>query len=370
MPAGTRSAETNGVHAVGARQDAVTVRITSLLAREEPPAWDGLRQVLSEDFQARCVGRRYFPISILREIVRRYLNDSQLRHVDRLAFYQCASDAILDAMASCGIARAANVARALSGIVRSDDCDSTQALLIRLHYVAGLNWTEIDELMKSRGVAIDAERSAATTSAELDARGISQDLLQEQNLRPRGPVTQLLEDVREGKRPLGDVVVNERAKLRRQAEHLLRLEGGNISLQADDLVNEMYLRMPKAAEKSPINHLEFDALARRIMRHILIDRARKPIPSQGKFSSELPEHLSVAPNVEEHLLKERALQVVGEVLSEIGKTDRETAAMVRTALFSNADQKEIAALHAVSVSTVKRRIKQVRERVRKRLGLG
>jgi DNA-directed RNA polymerase specialized sigma24 family protein len=43
--------------------------------------------------------------------------------------------------------------------------------------------------------------------------------------------------------------------------------------------------------------------------------------------------------------------------------------MLKMALFGNADQKEIAKLYTVSVSTVKRRIKDAREKIRERLGL-
>jgi RNA polymerase sigma factor (sigma-70 family) len=254
-------------------------------------------------------------------------------------------------------------------VLDSNRRDPGKALLLRLHYISGLNWDEIAVLMATCSQDVELEQTASELANELIARGLSPEVLSEQNLRPRGDVTLFLEKVRDGERPLGEVVANEGARLRRQAEHLLRLEGGNISLQADDLVNELFLRMPKAPEKSPRNHLEFDTLAKRIMRHILIDRARKPIPSQSKFSGEMSNDLSTSPIVDESLLQEEVMRVVYQVLAEMRQTDRETAGMLKAALFGGADQKEIAKLYAVSVSTVKRRIKDARDKIRERLGL-
>jgi RNA polymerase sigma factor (sigma-70 family) len=115
--------------------------------------------------------------------------------------------------------------------------------------------------------------------------------------------------------------------------------------------------------------MQCEAITKRIMRHVLVDRARKPIPSQGKFSGELPKGLHTAPVVEKQLLEAEVLRVVNEVLGEMRQTDRETAEMLHAALFGGSDQREIARLHSVSVSTVKRRIKDARGRIRVRLGL-
>ena len=363
----------SGSHNRESEHDGAPVQILGMLERVragEQSAHGDLVQLLAQDFQARAAGKRYFPISMLREVSRQYLKRLGLGAADTTAFHRCSSDAILFAMAASSIPNAAHTGGVLRDMMLGwDRSDPSKSLLLRLHYVAGLNWTEIAALMGASKEFADSERIAIELASELNARGLSPEMLEEQNLRPRGQVTQLLEAVRDGQRPLGDVVVNERAKLKRQAEHLLKLEGGNISLQADDLVNEMFLRMPKAAEKSPVNHMEFDALTKRIMRHILIDRARKPIPSQGKISAELPEDLPTPPIVEERLLQEQVLRVVNEVLREMRQTDRETAEMLHSALFSCADQREIAKLHAVSVSTVKRRMKDARDRIRERLGL-
>jgi len=351
----------------------VPVEVRSLLERIEAGeqcSRDELVQLLAQDFRTRTGGRHYFPISILREVSRQYLKQSMIGDADRISFHACSADAMLMVMADSPIPSAARIGRVLREPVLSAQGGTLRkSLLLRLHCIAGLDWNEIAALMKARNENLDCQQAALELAAELKRLGLSEEVLAKLNLRPRGRVTQLLEDVRDGQRPLGDVVVNQGAKLRRQAERLLKLEGGNISLQADDLVNEMFLRLPRTPEKSPVNHMEFEALTKRIMRHVLVDRARKPIPSQGKFSTELPEGLHTSPVVEKQLLEAEVVRVVKEILGEMRLTDRETAAMLHAALFGSSDQREIARLHSVSVSTVKRRIKDARERIRVRLGL-
>jgi RNA polymerase sigma factor (sigma-70 family) len=351
----------------------VPVRIRSLLERihaGEESSRRELIQLLAQDFKTRTAGKRYFPISILREVSRQYAKQSMIKEADKIPFHACSADAILMVMADSSIPDAARIGRVLrEPVLGPHGCADHKSLLLRLHYIAGMNWNEIAALLNARNESLDPGQAALESAADLRRLGLSAEALAEQNLRPRGQMTQLLEDVRDGRRPLGDVVVNERTKLRRQAEHLLRLEGDSISLQADDLVNEMFLRLPRTPEKSPVNRMEFEALTKRIMRHVLVDRARKPIPGQAKFSAELPEGRHTAPVVEKQLLQAQALRAVNDVLAEMRRTDRETAAMLHAALFGGSDQREIAKLHSVSVSTVKRRIKDARVRIRVRLGL-
>jgi len=337
----------------------------------EHAAYDRMVELLADECRSRGEGKRYFPISVMREACRQYLRQMEFDPSDKIVFYKVFSDAILSAMTANDAPDISRLGRALRDIIlHLDGSDPDGAILLRLQYIVGLNWNEIRALPQASEQLVLPEKASLALGLELKARGLAPELMQRQNLRPRGEVTQLLEDVRDGQRPLGDVVVHERLKLRRQAEDLLRLEDGNISLQADDLVNEMFLRMPKAAHKSPANHMEFEALAKRIMRHILIDRARKPIPGQARFSDELREGISTSSAfVEDRLLWEKVAQVVDEVIKELRQTDVESAEMLHATLFGDVDQKYLAKLYDVSVSTVKRRVKEGRDRIRKRLGV-
>jgi RNA polymerase sigma factor (sigma-70 family) len=324
-----------------------------------------LAELLTEEFRAQTANKTYFPISALRERCRRHLKNSALQKVERLTFYRAFSDAVVSAMIASSIAETAQVGRGLYAALRDlDGREPGGGLLLRLHYIAGLSWDEIGEFHDRAGQA------AMDLARELKMAGLSEEVLQRQNLRPRGDVTQLLENVRDGQRPLGDVIASQQGKLQRHAAHLLKLEGGNISLQSGDLVNEMFLRMPQDSSKAPANHMEFEALAKRIMRHILIDRSRKSIPGHGRLGAALSENLiTPADRTEDRLLLEKTLEVVESVLKELRQTDHEAAEMLHAILFRGADQKELARLHGISVSTVKRRVKDARDRVRGRLGL-
>jgi RNA polymerase sigma factor (sigma-70 family) len=349
-------------------------RFLSLLSQArigDRSACNSLVILLAEECRGRGQGKRYFPISIMREACRHYLKQLALDPDCKLMFYEIFSEAILSAMAVSAAPEVCRLGSILQEtILQLSKSDPTKTLLLRLQYIIGLNWDEIRALPSAAEKIAAPEKAFVALGAELQARGLSPEILVQQNLHPRGELTHLLEDVRDGERSIGEVVAHERPRLHRQAEQLLKLEGGNISLQADDLVNEMFLRMPRDPAKSPANHMEFEALAKRIMRHVLIDRARKPIPGQSRYSDELREDICADPSsLEDNLLWSNVMQVVNEVIIDLRRRDPEGAAILRATLYSDVDQKELATLYEVSVSTVKRRVKEGRDRIRNRLGL-
>jgi RNA polymerase sigma factor (sigma-70 family) len=339
--------------------------------RGERQAYAAMVAIFTDECRTLSEGKRYFAISAMRETARHALRQLALDPSKRLLFYQVFADAVLAAMASSATPGVSKLGGVLQETLRQlSESDPAKTLLLRLHYVIGLNWEEISALPLGEVRINSPEKAFIGLGAELEARGLSQELLQQQNLRPRGEVTQLLEDVRDGQRPLGDVVAHESKRLHRQAEHLLMRELGNISMQADDLVNEVFLRMPRDPAKSPTNHMEFESLTKRIMRHVLIDRARKPVPGQSRYSEELHEEsLMSHASVEDRLMWEKVVQVVDEVILDVRQNDPEGAAMLRATLYSDVDQKELAKLYDVSVSTVKRRVKEGRDMIRSRLGM-
>ena len=190
------------------------------------------------------------------------------------------------------------------------------------------------------------------------------------NLRPKGNVTLLMEQVRDGQRPLADVIADMDVfkNLQRQAAFSIAREG-RISLQASDLLSEFVIRLlPQKPEKAPFNHYEFEALSKRIMHNILVDRSRRREPNRG--AAQLPETQSdPSEPVVERLTRQEAERIVEEELRRLRQADPETAEMVTAVYSKGVDQAEVARLHAVSVSTVKRRIKDFKDRVRERLGM-
>ena len=331
-------------------------------------AYRSLVEILAQECRSRAQGTRYFPISILRETCRQSLRAAAFESSTTLFFYTVFCDAVLSAMASSALPEVCRTGQLLQAVIGElVGLDPSRSVVLRLHYVAGLTPGEISKLLTTIGSA-SMETVLRTSANELEARGLTAKLLSRQNLCARGELTLILEKVRDGQQPIGDAVVHQDRKLKLQASHLLRMEGGSISLDPEDLVNEMYLRLPKDVEKSPLNHREFEALARRIMRHILIDRARKPVPTQSRFSTELSEDLAQTSDaLDDRLMMRQLVHVVNEVIHEMRGSDPETAEMLHATLYRNVDQKYLAKLYGVSISTVKRRIKEGRDLIRKHL---
>ena len=71
-------------------------------------------------------------------------------------------------------------------------------------------------------------------------------------------------------------------ELRRAARRYMRREGSEHTLQTTDLVNEAYLRLVDQSGVSWQNRAHFFALAAQIMRHILVDYARRRRPAPGR----------------------------------------------------------------------------------------
>src|SRR5579864_7246479 len=90
-----------------------------------------------------------------------------------------------------------------------------------------------------------------------------------------GDVTQLLHEWQQGspdaENKLFEIVVPD---LRRLGQYLLRGERQGHSLQATELVNQIYIRLVAAKNRDWQNRQHFFAIAARAMRRYLIDHAR------------------------------------------------------------------------------------------------
>src|SRR5436190_20586286 len=90
-----------------------------------------------------------------------------------------------------------------------------------------------------------------------------------------GEITQLLQQWREGsaeaENELFDLVNND---LRRLAHYFIKSERKGRSMQATELVDQIYIRLVAAKDRDWQNRQHFFAIAARAMRRHLIDRAR------------------------------------------------------------------------------------------------
>jgi len=124
--------------------------------------------------------------------------------------------------------------------------------------------------------------------------------------------------------------------LRRLAQHLLKNERKRTTLQATELVDQLYLRLVAAKDRDWQNRQHFFALAARSMRRFLVDRARRKNRGEmiglEKLEAVLP---GTSEKLDQVLLLDRLLDrlaahnpdwcTVVELKYFIGLTDEEAA---------------------------------------------
>src|ERR1700680_3806020 len=92
---------------------------------------------------------------------------------------------------------------------------------------------------------------------------------------PTGDITQLLHAWRAGDREAeNELFAQVVPHMRRLAHHLMKGERKGHTLQATELVNQVYLRLVAAKNRDWQNRQHFYAIAARAMRRYLIDHAR------------------------------------------------------------------------------------------------
>ena len=168
---------------------------------------------------------------------------------------------------------------------------------------------------------------------------------------PSGSVTGLLLAWRAGDdEALGRLTPAVHQELQRIARRCLRGERAGQSLQATALVNEAYLRLIDAQAVDWQNRAHFLAIAARLMRRILVDRARsrryqkrgggalQVTLTDGLFSTE----------------RSRDLIALDDALEELAKLDERRSRVVELRFFGGLSVAETAAVLSVSPETVMR----------------
>jgi RNA polymerase sigma factor (TIGR02999 family) len=152
-------------------------------------------------------------------------------------------------------------------------------------------------------------------------------------------ITQLLNEWRGGSHEAENELFQEvMPRLRRLAQHLMLGEKPGQSIQATELVDQVYLGMVATKDRDWQNRGHFFALAARAMRHHLIDRARRPhadkvsIDALHNVLPAAPGQLDLAVTVdrllnEMHDVKPDWCRVV-EVKYFLGLTDDEAASIL------------------------------------------
>ena len=173
-----------------------------------------------------------------------------------------------------------------------------------------------------------------------------------------GDITRLLQAMRSGdpeaEAELMRLVYPE---LRRLAAAYLRRESPNHSLQATELINELYLRLAGGPHEFE-NSAHFRAVAAKSMRNILVDRARAR--HAGKRGGEVRklglDGLEIgSPSMDDRVL---ALE---EALSRLSEWDARQARVVQLRFFGGMTEEEIGEVLGMSARTVKRDWRQARD---------
>jgi RNA polymerase sigma factor (TIGR02999 family) len=139
-------------------------------------------------------------------------------------------------------------------------------------------------------------------------------------------------------------------QLRRIAHRYVQRERDGHTLQTSALVNEAYLRL---ADQNVVwkNRAHFFAVTARVMRHILIDHARR-----RRFAKHGGEARQVPIEEASAMSAERAAELIAleEALDELAQLDQRKSQVVELRYFGGLSLEETAEVLQISLMTVRR----------------
>ena len=230
---------------------------------------------------------------------------------------------------------------------------------IRNLFKAGLERRRrgVIDLKKTNGYALPVSRTELSRARE---RPMSKPSPHE--------VTQLLLDWRNGDKAALDkltpLVYNE---LRRLANHYLKGERKDHTLQGTALVHEAYIKLIGQGDFEWQNRAHFFGVAARLMRQILVDHARKHRAAK-RGSGERDVSLEEAAVFS----KERASSLVAldDALESLAEFDERKSRLVELRYFGGLSIEEISEVEETSVATVKRHMRMAEAWLHKEMSKG
>ncbi len=173
-------------------------------------------------------------------------------------------------------------------------------------------------------------------------------------------VTRLLGEIAEGRTSAKDELVSAvYQQLRQIAQVRMNAERPNHTLQATELVHQVYLKLGNELNgKSLKNRYDFYGAAAEAMRRILTDHARRRGAKKrgGDFIRVPMANIMELANAEDS----RAVLVVNEAFEELQAEHPDFADVVRLRFFAGLNIAETAAVLDISTPTVNRRWKLAR----------
>ena len=169
---------------------------------------------------------------------------------------------------------------------------------------------------------------------------------------PQAETTNLLRAWAEGEEEaLNALVPRVHRELRRLAGHFLQKERAGLSLQATDLVQEVYVRLVNASKLDWQHRAHFFAVSATMMRRILLDLARRRCAAKREWK---PEEADLAKAVDMCSKRSHELVALDDALTELAKVDPRKARIVELRFFGGLEVKETAEVVGVSPETVMR----------------
>lgn len=167
-----------------------------------------------------------------------------------------------------------------------------------------------------------------------------------------GPVTELLREWQQGNQSaLAELTPLVYDEIRRIAHRFMRRERDGHTLQTTALVNEAYVRLIGHQQNNWNDRAHFFAVTAQVMRHVLVDHARrKHYLKRGGEQEQLPlDEVAV-------MSEQRASELVAldEALSALAKLDPRKARVIELRYFAGLSLEETAEVMGVSVMTVRR----------------
>jgi RNA polymerase sigma factor (TIGR02999 family) len=181
----------------------------------------------------------------------------------------------------------------------------------------------------------------------------------------RDDITLLLERMRDGDEPARErLIALVYPRLKQMAAQRMRGERPDHTLQPTALVHEVFLRLSRDADRTWRSRVHFFAFAAELMRHILVDaaRRRRAVKRGGaNVVTELNDAL-VGINERPELILE-----VDRLLTRLEALDARQAKVVEMRFFVGLTESEIAEALGLSERTVKREWQMARAWMQKEL---
>jgi RNA polymerase sigma factor (TIGR02999 family) len=153
------------------------------------------------------------------------------------------------------------------------------------------------------------------------------------------------------KQALTELVPRVYIELRRLAGHFLQDERAGSTLQATDLVQELYLRLVDINQLDWHHRAHFFAVSAKLMRRILLDRARRRCAAKR---GSRPPMVDLEKAVDLSSKRSQALIALDDALNALADIDPRKARIVELRFFGGLEVKETAEAIGISPETVMR----------------